>query len=68
MVSHSNELYANEIRDKVFPKLLCIDDLEAAFVRGGAATGASASAEYTAPVDDNDDDSEHNAKTSKGGL
>ena len=42
--------------------------LEAAFVRGGAAIGASASAEYTAPVDDNDDDSEHNAKTSKGGL
>ena len=37
-------------------------------MRGGAAIGASASAEYTAPVDDNDDDSEHNAKTSKWGL
>ena len=37
-------------------------------MRGGAAIGASASAEYTAPVDDNDGDSEHNAKTSKGGL
>ena len=34
----------------------------------GAAIGASASAGYTAPVDDNDDDPEHNAKTSKGCL
>ena len=55
LIANSNESYAKEIRDLVFPKLLRIDDLEIAVVPSGAAIGAEASAEDIAHVDDNDD-------------
>ena len=48
--NHSNKPWANEVRDNVFPKLLRIEDLEATFVNSGAAIGATAPAEDTAPA------------------
>ena len=55
LVRASNELYAQEIRERVFPKLLSAEELEVAFVTN-AAIGAAGSAEDAALDDDHDGD------------
>ena len=70
LVSHSNDAWAIEVRNHVFPKLLSISDMETAFVNNnGAAIGATASAasetdhmEESAPVDDDDNDNDYSER------